>query len=643
MEPIHRRMGHRGWRRHDAAMLSAVYAALLFVLFCVSLAIYVHHQPGAVGVRSVGMMLLAPLLEVIVFHCISRVVLLIPDRRGASVLRASLLALNAVVFSAAFLVQCYALILSNAFVSVLAVENMNEARFTAGPGSYLLFGAGAAVCMGFVVLSWLRSSRRLRQGAWKRWLLVLVGSLGVILVSNVRTSVAGGASGLQPGQSPLAALAHVGFSLLRRNASPTSEAERATEGCGIRLGSGRYPFQKEFVNGSPLPFRAARSQPMPNVVVLFLEGTSARMLEAYGGKYPGLTPNMTRMARHSMLVTNYFNHTAATHRGLQGQMTSGFPLYGGVENGTGWEEGDNARSYARHSYSTLSKTLHDVGYHTVFFSPHSRSDALTSLIGMLGFDEVFTFEKSRRELIDHPDPSNRGSLTDRDQFRAVTSFMERYPDRDGKPFFIGVYNIGTHAFLDVDPNGQGYGDGKNKSLNTLRNLDLQFGAFYDKFMRSSRAGNTLLILTSDHAHYPEPPYVEVAGAGYAPYFVDRIPLLIHAPWLQLPASYDAHDRTSLDLTPTILQLLGIDHVRNSFVGRSIFDRRFDRDLQVAPIGRSIYAIYRGQVYSPAAIPKDVRGEYDACQSVVDQYYSSEIQDTVFAPAGSVTTLKSRME
>jgi arylsulfatase A-like enzyme len=642
MEPAHRGMGKGVWRRFDISMLLSSYAVLLFALFGASLAIYVHHQPSAFGVGSLAAMALMPLLEIIVFLCMGRVILLIPGERGAALLRTLLLALNAGVFSAAYLVQCYALVLSNAFVSVLAVENMNEARFTTGMGPYLLFGAGAIAYLGFVALAWLlRGQPRQRRAAWKP-VLLLVGLLGVVVVSNVRTSVAGGSSGLQRGQSPLAALAHVGVSLQRRDVSPTpSGALRDIQRCGIRVGSGRYPFMKSFVNGSALPFPTTRAQAKPNVIVLFLEGTSARMLEAYGGKYAALTPNMARMARDSMLVTNYFNHTAATHRGLQGQMTSGFPLYGGVENGAGWEEGDNASAYARHSYSTLSRTLHGVGYHTVFFSPHQRSDALTSLIGMLGFDEVYTFEKSRRELLDHPDPSNRGSLTDRDQFRAVTAFIERYPE--DKPFFIGVYNIGTHAFLDVDPQGQRYRDGENMSLNTLHNLDRQFGAFYEKFMRSRHAANTLLILTSDHAHYPEPPYVAVAGSDAPLYFVDRIPLLVRAPWLQLPASYDAHDRTSLDLTPTILQLLGIEHVDNSFVGRSIFDRGSDRDLQLAPIGRSIYAIYRGQVYPPTAIPKDVRDQYDACQSVVDEYYSSEIHDTVFMPAGSAATVGSRMQ
>src|SRR3546814_4439619 len=64
--------------------------------------------------------------------------------------------------------------------------------------------------------------------------------------------------------------------------------------------------------------------------------------------------------------------------------------------------------------------------------------------------------------------------------------------------------------MDVGEHGEKYGDGSNHSLNTIHNLDAQFGRFYRWFARSRYADNTLLIFTSDHAHYPEPSYVQVA-------------------------------------------------------------------------------------------------------------------------------------
>src|SRR3546814_1742681 len=81
----------------------------------------------------------------------------------------------------------------------------------------------------------------------------------------------------------------------------------------------------------------------------------------YGSTYPGLTPNLQALAGDTMVVDNYYNHTAATYRGLQGQMTSGFPRYGGSEGGKGWMEGNNADGYATRSYSSLSGVLDKAG------------------------------------------------------------------------------------------------------------------------------------------------------------------------------------------------------------------------------------------------------------------------------------------
>jgi phosphoglycerol transferase MdoB-like AlkP superfamily enzyme len=236
-------------------------------------------------------------------------------------------------------------------------------------------------------------------------------------------------------------------------------------------------------------------------------------------------------------------------------------------------------------------------------------------------------------------PFIRNALTDHDLFLALRRYLE---NNDGKqPFFVGLYNIGTHAFMDVDAHGEKYGDGSNHSLNTIHNLDAQFGDFYRWFVDSPYADDTLLIFTSDHAHYPEPSYVQVARDGragsdeYDPYFVDRIPMLVRAPWLRLPKRFDAHDRTSLGLAPTVLSLLGIDHARNSFVGRSIFRPYEDGDpgLRIAPLGPSMYAIYQGRVYAPGKIPAQVAARYEHEVSRAHQYHVLEDEGRIFPPAG----------
>lgn len=404
--------------------------------------------------------------------------------------------------------------------------------------------------------------------------------------------------------------------------------------CGVNVSTARYPFLKDYINSQNLPFSPEHEVAKPNVIVIFIEGTSSRLLGNYGGHYPGLTPNLSRMADESMVVDNYFNHAAATFRGIQGQMTSGYTFHGGWEKGTGWEDG-NASSYAKRSYATLPKVLNAHGYDTIFFSPHKKSEGLYSLAQMLGFEDIYYYARSRKELLTDPQPPFKEALTDHDEYRALTNYLKQRDD--AKPFMIGLYSLGTHAFLDVPSGGEKYGDGRDISLNTLHNLDAQFGKFYDYFMKSKYSKNTVLVVTADHAHYPGPPYMAVAGSDFKPYFVDRIPLLISAPWLKLPRRFDAHDRTSLDLTPTILQILDINKGWNSFLGFSIFDRSHDQRMSMAALGEDIYAIYKGHVYSSRDVPYAVHSEFVQCKALAETYYAHENDGTIF-PAGGAGDL-----
>src|SRR3546814_19385702 len=95
-----------------------------------------------------------------------------------------------------------------------------------------------------------------------------------------------------------------------------------------------YPYLKDWVNRQPLPFAGKPPVAQPNVIVLFIEGMSARTLEPYRSTYPGLTPHPQALAADPMVVDHYYNHTTTTSRALQGQITSLPPPSPGPERGT---------------------------------------------------------------------------------------------------------------------------------------------------------------------------------------------------------------------------------------------------------------------------------------------------------------------
>ena len=109
------------------------------------------------------------------------------------------------------------------------------------------------------------------------------------------------------------------------------------------------------------------------------------------------------------------------------------------------------------------------------------------------------------------------------------------------------------------------------------------------------------MFTTDHSHFQGKDFVGLVSnqADYQPIFVDRIPLLIYHPEMDLPAEYDANYASSIDLAPTIAHLMKLEHRSNPFLGRSIFDRATDAAL----------AYGEGHIYLIGAAGIEVQDQY----------------------------------
>ncbi len=61
-----------------------------------------------------------------------------------------------------------------------------------------------------------------------------------------------------------------------------------------------------------------------NVIVIFTEGMSSEIIGHADGRDFSITPNIDNYLKEGASFSNYYNHTAATFRGLRGQLTSGY-------------------------------------------------------------------------------------------------------------------------------------------------------------------------------------------------------------------------------------------------------------------------------------------------------------------------------
>ncbi|MBR3362490.1 MAG: sulfatase-like hydrolase/transferase [Bacilli bacterium] len=274
----------------------------------------------------------------------------------------------------------------------------------------------------------------------------------------------------------------------------------------------------------------------PNIIMIFTEGLSSNII--YDKRK--IMPNLYNMSKESISFSNYYNHTAATYRGLIGQLYSGFQL------------NNNDKNYL----ISIEKILSDKGYYTSFINSEPGNKEFTLYLNSLQFDSIVSSEKQ----ID-------GYLSDKESYNFLYDLaLEK--EREEKPFFIGIYTFFTH--VSFDSHDEVYNDGSDVLLNRFHNLDYQFGEFYKKFKDSSLYDNTIIIFTTDHASYVDADYLKSFEGYYdrKHIFYDKIPLFIYHKNIK-SRKIDVHGRNSLDLAPTILDYID-ESGPNYFLGNSLF-------------------------------------------------------------------------
>lgn len=518
------------------------------------------------------------------------------------------------------LFQFFYYALSGEFVSALAVENINQA--------YLIINGYHVAGILFIFLFWLLYLYCLRK--WGTTvsdihIKTALSLMGIFLICSFVIVWQNGCymnkthlNKYIVGQSPIIGL-YKNFNQVYFHFGNSYNNVQTTD----------YAYIKNFVYGNDLPFaKKDNSVSQPNVIIIFTEGTSSRLLGCYGGHYSDLTPNMDNFSQSSMVVDNYFNHTAATFRGTLGQLASAYPEHGGYEK-AGWVS-DTDNKLETKKYQTLPNVLNQLSYDTYFISPHKTTDPYTKLLKMLKFKKVYTLDSMSELLERNPNTNQDGTAVyDSDMYNSVIQFLKnRNAD---KPFMLSLYVFGTHAFIDVPDGGIRYKI-DNASLNTLHNNDAAFGKFWEYFKNSPYSQNTIVILTADHAHYYDKTYMNIMNDNptYKKIFVDKIPLIIYDPTHDLPTRYDANDCTSLDLTPTILQLMDIKNVKNSFMGHSIFDAlEVSKGFHIAAIGEDFYGLYNHQIYKENEIDQEHKSEFDQEKALVHGFYKCEEDNSVF--------------
>ena len=295
----------------------------------------------------------------------------------------------------------------------------------------------------------------------------------------------------------------------------------------------------------------------PNVIIIWTEGMSKELID---GSVKDLMPNMQKFESKSISFEDYYNHTAATLRGLRGQMISGYQ-YPDLDV--------DSKLLQKNPLVSLQDIMNDKGYETIFIDSEPNIEIFTEFLNSLRYDKVV----------------NNGDLTDYTTDKELFEQLATVTQKAEQPYFLGMYNIGTHHGFD-SPDVK-YGDGKDIVLNRWANYDRWFGQFFGEFQSNSKYDNTILIVTTDHASFNSPEYKKALNSTQET-FVSEIPFMIYYKGVE-PKKISVSGRNSLNLTPTVLDLLDYQKEKNYFLGSSLFDSKDVSDYEtISAIGDIYY-------------------------------------------------------
>ena len=318
----------------------------------------------------------------------------------------------------------------------------------------------------------------------------------------------------------------------------------------------------------PLPSPNRLNAPRPNVLLIVLEGFSAKLIRPLGGA-EGLTPYLSKACENGILFDRLYASGDRTDKGLV-SILSGYPA-------------QPRTSIVKYPAKTKSlpywpRIMEAMGYHTTFvYGGDPRFANLESYLINAGFRHITRDE-------DFPDnlPRSKWGVHDEHLFRQLESEL----DTAARPFFKVALTLSSHEPFDVPFGRIGAGDSDEKLfLNSVRYTDSVLGRFLESAKSRSWWTNTLIVITADHGHrYP----------GNQPVMDSerfRIPML----WTGGAVADTTMVRkvaSQVDIANTILHQLG--NYRNDF--------RFSKDILAENTPAfAVYAYNNGYGYlSPEA-------------------------------------------
>jgi glucan phosphoethanolaminetransferase (alkaline phosphatase superfamily) len=301
-----------------------------------------------------------------------------------------------------------------------------------------------------------------------------------------------------------------------------------------------------------------------NLVIVVLEGVQYAYT-SLADMENGLTPHLSSLAVQGAQFTNARSSVTHTTKALFAMLTGRFP--------SASEDLAEAVPAVR-QYAGLATILHtQLGYRTAFFqSAKGDFESRPGLVYNLGFEKFWARD-------DLNDPNRYIAYLACDEFAMLEPIGE-WIRQDEQPFLLVVLCSVTHDPYDVP---RWYGELAKEPVERYR----QTIQYTDSFLREldakltglGLADNTIFCVVGDHGEA----FGEHGLSGHDQIAYEealRVPFCLRAPSLVAAGTKVAQPVSSIDLTPTLLGLLGFETAGTGFDGINA--------LGVIPQGRRVY-------------------------------------------------------
>ncbi|SDF64098.1 Phosphoglycerol transferase MdoB [Fontibacillus panacisegetis] len=324
-----------------------------------------------------------------------------------------------------------------------------------------------------------------------------------------------------------------------------------------------------------------------------------------------ITPNFNKLMKESLYFSNFYHQTGQgrTSDADFSSQTSLHPL----------PTGSVFVRYPDHTYDALPLILKENGYSTSAFHAYEGSFwNRTNMYRELGYDQFYS---KKDYIIDEP---LGWSLGDQSFFRQSLQLMSK----NKEPFYSFLITLSSHHPYTLPEELQTLDTGKFKGtmfgdyLQSVHYVDDALGQLVAEMKEAGLWDNTILYFYGDHDNSitGKADYEKFLGKSLSDLdlhqIMNQVPLLVHLPDGQL-TGIRQEPAGQLDMTPSLLHLLGISTEQSFMMGNNMFSNKNNDDnvassLQYLVVQRSGAFSTEHLYYIPSS---DNRFENGSCYNL----------------------------